>query len=134
MNDKRIFKFSHDTARRLAAAYCMSAPADYICTIQEATRSLDQNSKLWPMLGDIAAQVEWYGRKLTADDWKNVFTASLKKMDVVPNLEGTGFVALGQSTSKMGKREFADLITLIYAFGNERGVIWSECVNGDNNG
>lgn len=85
-----------------------------------------QNAKLWGMLHDISEQVEWYGRKLSADDWKNVFSASLRKLDVVPNLESNGFVALGLSTSKMGKREFANLIELITAFGSERNVKWSE--------
>jgi hypothetical protein len=41
-------------------------------------------------------------------------------MDVVPNLEGTGFVALGLSTSKMSKREFSDLLELVNAFAAER--------------
>lgn len=36
-----------------------------------------------------------------------------------------GFVVLGQSTSKMGKREFSDLVELIYSFGAERNVIWT---------
>ena len=61
-----------------------------------------------------------------SESWKHIFTSSLKKMDVVPNLEGTGFVALGLSTSKMTKKELSDLLELIYSFGAERGVNWSE--------
>lgn len=125
MSDKRIFVFSHDTARRLAAAWCMNAPDGYVCTIQEKTRTLDQNSKLWPMLQDISAQVDWYGQKLTSDEWKDVFSASLKKQKVVPGLDG-GFVVCGQRTSKMGKKEFSDLIELIYAFGAQQNVKWTE--------
>ena len=111
-------------ARRLVA----QAPPEWVVIIKEPTRTDDQNRKLWPMLADVSRQVEWYGRKLTPEDWKHVFTASLDKLDVVPNLDGTGFVALGKSTSAMGKRKFADLITLMYAFGAERGVEWSEPV------
>lgn len=88
---------------------------------ESKTRSLEQNSRLWAMLTDISEQVEWYGRKLSPDDWKNVFTASLKKQDVVPGLDG-GFVVLGASTSKMTKGEMSDLQTLIEAFGVEKGV------------
>jgi hypothetical protein len=128
MNDRRIFKFTHDTARRLAAAYCQQAPEGYVCTIQDATRTLDQNSKLWPMLGDISKQVDWYGTKLTSEEWKDVFSASLKKQKVVPGLDG-GFVVCGQSTSKMGKKEFSDLIELMHAFGAEHQVKWSEIVH-----
>lgn len=124
-NDKRIFVFAHDTARKLAAAYCMQAPENYVCTIQEKTRTLDQNAKLWPMLGDISKQVDWYGQKLTSDEWKDVFSAALKKQKVVPGLDG-GFVVCGQRTSQMGKKDFSELIELMYAFGSERGVVWSE--------
>lgn len=88
-------------------------------------RSLDQNAKLWPMLDDVARQVEWYGQYLTKEEWKDVFTAALKRQKVVPGLEG-GFVVLGTSTRRMSKREFSELIELIYAFGAERGVRWSE--------
>jgi hypothetical protein len=51
-----------------------------------------------------------------------VFSASLRKLQVVPNLDGTGFVALGMSTSRMTKGELSELLELIYAFGAERGV------------
>ncbi len=77
------------------------------------------------MLHDVAQQADWYVNRLSEDEWKDVFSAALKKQRVVPGLDG-GFVVCGQRTSKMGKREFADLIELIYAFGAERGVAWSE--------
>lgn len=94
-------------------------------TLGREKRTSDQNSKLWPMLGDVAKQVEWYGQKLSDEDWKHVFTASLTRQRVVPGIDG-GFVVLGKSTSRMKKDEFSDLIELIYAFGAERGVQWSE--------
>lgn len=114
-----------DTQRHYAKRQIDAAPADWCIVIKPPTRSDDQNSKLWPMLGDVSKHVDWYGRKLTANEWKDVFTASLRKSEVVPGLDG-GFVVLGQKTSTMSKRLFSDLITLIYAFGAERGVIWSE--------
>ena len=75
--DKLIFRLVHDTARKLAAAQCMLAPDGWICTISEPTRSSEQNARLWAILGDVSEQVEWYGRKLSSEDWKHVFTASL---------------------------------------------------------
>ncbi|KKS35462.1 MAG: NinB protein [Parcubacteria group bacterium GW2011_GWE2_42_14] len=80
---------------------------------------------MWAMLTDISSQVDWYGNKLTKEEWKIVLTAGLKQQKVVPGLDG-GFVAIGSSTSKMSIAEMADLITLGYAFGNEKGVKWSE--------
>lgn len=97
-----------------------------IVTVQERTRSLDQNRKLWACLHDVSTQVNWHGRWLDSDSWKCIFTAALKKQDVVPNLNGDGFVVLGQSTSKMRVSEFSELIELIHSFGAERNVRWSD--------
>jgi hypothetical protein len=91
-------------------------------TFGDATRTNEQNAALWPRLEEISQQVEWYGQKLTKEEWKDVFSAALKKQKVVPGLDG-GFVVCGQSTSKMGKREFSDLLELINAFAAERGVV-----------
>lgn len=90
--------------------------------VRDARRTTEQNAALWAALSDVSQQVEWYGKRLTPEDWKHVFTASLRKLEVVPNIDGTGFVALGMSTSRMSKREFSELLELVHAFGAERGV------------
>ena len=95
-----------------------------VLEVKPSTRSLEQNARLWAMLSDISRQVDWYGRKLTPDEWKHVFSAALKKQEVVPGIDG-GFVVLGLSTSKMSKAEMCDLQTLIEAFGAEREVRFS---------
>lgn len=92
-----------------------------VIELRKDTRSLEQNSRLWAMLTDVSNQVDWYGRKLTPTEWKCVFSAALRKQDVVPGLDG-GFVVLGLSTSQMTRAEMSDLQTLIEAFGAERGV------------
>lgn len=97
----------------------------YVLELKPQTRSTEQNARMWAMLADVSSQVEWYGKRLTAEDWKHVFSSSLRKLDVVPNIEGTGFVALGLSTSRMSKREMSDLMELIEAFGAERGVVFA---------
>lgn len=89
--------------------------------IRPEKRSDAQNRRLWAMLADISAQVDWYGHKLTTDEWKDVFSASLKRTKVVPGLDG-GFVVCGQSTSKMTKAEMCELQELMEAFGAENGV------------
>lgn len=89
--------------------------------IKPERRSNEQNRRLWAMLSNVADQVEWHGQKLTAEDWKHIFSAALKKQRAVPGLDG-GFVVLGQSTSRMTKSEMSDMQTLIEAFCAERGV------------
>lgn len=111
--------------RRYAHECIDAAPDGYCVVIKEAKRTDEQNRKLWPLLGDVARQVEWHGKRLTAENWKDIFSAALKRSEVVPGIDG-GFVVLGQRTSQMGKAQFAALIELIYAFGAEHGVEWSE--------
>jgi hypothetical protein len=125
---KRTFviqPYPHPSRERAKQAV-EEAVAGEVVTISEPTRNLEQNACMWATLTDIAKQVDWHGRKLDAESWKHIFTSSLQKMDVVPNLEGTGFVALGLSTSKMTKRQMSDLIELANAFGAQRGVVWSQ--------
>lgn len=125
MSDKRIFRLVHADARRLAAEFCMTAPDGWVCKVSEPTRNLDQNAKMWALLTEVSDQVDWYGQKLTQEEWKDVFSASLKRQKVVPGLDG-GFVVCGQRTSQMSKRDFSDLIELIQAFGAERGVVFED--------
>lgn len=108
-------------ARTAAMRYISQAPDGYVFQLREPTRTLEQNSRMWAQLTDIAEQVQWYGETLTAENWKDIFTSSLKKQKAVPGLDG-GFVVLGARTSKMTKGELSDLMTLIEAFGAQRGV------------
>ncbi len=93
-------------------------------------RSLSQNAKLWPMLEDVAGQQQlvidgalvWASK----EDWKDVFTAALNQHQRMAKGIDGGLVMLGMRTSKMRKKEFSDLIELIYAYGAEHGVQWSE--------
>lgn len=111
--------------RDRACRWVRQAPIGSRVEFKSPRRTLPQNDRMWAMLTDIARQVEWYGQKLTPDDWKDVFTASLRRAHVVPGLDG-GFVPLGMHTSDMSKQEMGDLMQLIEAFGAERGVIFGE--------
>lgn len=95
------------------------------CRLGRPRRTLDQNAKLWPMCQDIASQVEWHGMKLSKEDWKDLFTGSLKGQTPMPGING-GVVFIGGGSSKLTVRQFADLIESMYAFGSEQGVLWSE--------
>lgn len=121
---KQTFILVHPRARMNAIQAITDAPDGYAVELKPKTRSLEQNDRLWAMLTDVSDQVEWYGRKLKPEQWKHIFTAALKQQDVVPNLDGTGFVVLGQSTSRMTVKEMSDLQELIASFGSERNVVW----------
>lgn len=88
-------------------------------------RTNPQNNKLWALLRDISEQVVWHGQKFTDEDWKDIFTAALKGQKSAPGITG-GLVFFGQRTSKMDVQLMSDLFELIYSFGAERNVKWSE--------
>ena len=93
--------------------------------LHQPTRSQEQNRKMWACLGEISAQVNWHGNYLTAEEWKDVLTASLKKQRAVPGIDG-GFVILGTSTRKMTVAEMTELIELTLAFGAQHDVKFTE--------
>lgn len=112
---------NNPNARGFACRAVQSAPEGYVAIIRERTRSLEQNARMWAQLEDISRQVDWYGQRLSKEEWKDVFSAALKRQKVVPGLDG-GFVVCGQRTSKMGKREMSDLLELMNAFCAEHDV------------
>jgi len=100
-----------------------------LLTIQSDTRSLAQNSLMWSCLTDLSEQVKWDGtRRLTPEGWKDYLTAHLNGQDLVPNMDGTGFVAIGRgkSTSNMTIAEMTAVIDLGHAFGDGRAVRWRQ--------
>jgi hypothetical protein len=109
--------------RQRAAKVIEAAPSGTRVEVKASRRSLPQNAKMWAALSDIAMQLPWHGQKLRPEDWKLVFLDALKhEFRMVPNLDNTGFVNLGRSSSDLSKSEMSDLIELIAAFGAQHGV------------
>lgn len=52
-----------------------------------------------------------------------------QEMRMVPNLDGTGFIDLGRSSSKLSVAEMSDLMVLIEAYASREGI-----AVGDNEG
>ena len=119
------FRIINQSVKSNCKSFIDSLPIDgsYEVVVRKykSSRSLDQNAAMWPLLEDISRQVNWYGNKLTKEEWKDVLTAGLKKQRAVPGIDG-GFVVVGSSTSKMDKNTFSDLIELILNFGAQQGV------------
>ena len=110
-----------DRARAIALLQKVDLEAGWTWSMREEIRSDAQNRRMWAMLRDISRQVEWYGNKLSDEDWKHVFSASVQQQRAVPGLNG-GFVVLGISTRKQSKKWFNDMFEVMDAFAAERGV------------
>lgn len=115
-----------DTRRAYAKRGIDTAPVGYVVKIAEATRSDEQNRKLWPMLADIQRQVAGM-EVFTTDDIKLRFLNALGiEMRFLPALEGAGGFPVGLRSSTLTKSQFSGLVELLYAYGAKHGVRWSE--------
>jgi len=121
------------TTRAIAQAWVAKAPKGTRLEFKGPRRSLPQNDKLWAALTDIAQQMTWHGRKLTAAKWKLLFMDALNRAsDPVPSLDGQGVVDLGSSSSDLSTEECSDLIEIILAWGAEHSVTFSEATQSAN--
>jgi hypothetical protein len=113
--------------RERAAQWSLKSPPGTRIEFKASKRSLPQNDRMWAMLTNVAKQLPWHGQKLHADDWKLIFLDALKReLRIVPNLEGTGFVNLGRSSSNLDKDEMSQLMELIAEFGARHGIIFED--------
>lgn len=127
---RRLVILDSPSARQRAGNWVRQAPSGTRVEFKASKRSLPQNDRMWSMLTEVARQVPWHGLVLKPDDWKLIFLDALKReVRAVPNLDGTGFVNVGRSSSDLSKAEMSDLMELIAAFGAERGVIFHEQEN-----
>lgn len=122
----RIFKFAHDSARRLAAEFCMTAPEGWVAKFSEPTRNLDQNAAQWPILEAFAAQLEisinGEKTKITKEEWKDVLTAVFRgESGRVAHWDGR-MILIGARTSKLKVKEFSDWLEFLHATAAARGV------------
>lgn len=94
-------------------------------------RTQEQNDKIQPMARDIETAVQWsvngHLRPMPAAKWRHFFAGHVRADSwMVPKIDGDGVLILGVGTSELSVREASDCVELMYAFGNERGVEWSE--------
>ena len=78
---RAIVEIKGQAERNLIARWAMdtqNVPAGTTVEFRAPRRSLDQNALMWSLLGQISKQVDWYGQKLSSEDWKDVLTASLR--------------------------------------------------------
>lgn len=109
--------------RETAAQWCRKAPLGMRIEFKEAKRTLAQNDRMWAMLTDLSQQAMLGGKKFTPDQWKVIFLHALgQEIQLLPSLDGHGFVPWGQSSSDLTKDEMTGLIELMFKFGAEHGV------------
>ncbi|AXC51211.1 hypothetical protein DRW48_10300 [Paracoccus suum] len=115
-----------DLDQRILAKHLIDiAPAGAVANIREATRSSEQNAKMWAMLSDIARAAP-EGRKMPTETWKAAFMSALgHEIMWQPGLDGNPPFPAGFRSSRLTKAQMADLITFIAEYGDRHGVRWS---------
>jgi hypothetical protein len=124
---RALITINRETDRLRVASWAAKAPTGTRVEFKASKRTVPQNDRMWAMLTDLAQQLPWHGIKLKPDDWKLIFLDALKReIRMVPNLDGTGFVNLGRSSSDLSKDEMSDLIELIFEFGARHDVKFND--------
>lgn len=125
--DRRQYILTTKDRRIVVARMVAELPQFSRVEIKAPKRTLPQNDRFWAMLTDVAEQLPWHGLTLTTSDWKLIFLDALnRETRIVPNIDGTGFVNLKQSSSDLSVEEMGDLMTLIEAFGAQHGVVFHD--------
>ena len=98
-----------------------------VVTVKDEKRSAAQNNLLHALLSQIAAHVEWAGRKRDAETWKRLLTAAWMRangesVEILPAIDGHGIDVVFRHTSKLTKAECADLITYIESWAVQQSV------------
>ena len=109
--------------------FCQSllAHGNVVITARKATRTTEQNARMWAMLTDFSEQYVHNGMKLSPEDWKAVFCYGLwkERRRFVPGFDGDA-VPLNTHTSDLTVAEMSELMEFIAAEGAERGVIFGD--------
>jgi len=122
----RYYQLGSNAARERFCRDVMRAPADWVGTLAEPTRTLVQNAKLWPMLTDLQRQIPDLSSYSTEDIKLRFLDALGTEMRFLPKLEGQGHFPVGLRSSTLTIDQFSALIELLYEHGARHNVQWSE--------
>ena len=100
--------------------------------VKEASKSREQEEKYHAIIGDIAKQAQHMGAKWDAESWKRRLVWQFcKERDIdagkiVPSLDMTGVVQLGQQTRKFTKEQASEFVEFLQAWAIDNGVTLNE--------
>lgn len=111
---------------------------ELVLILTDAHKSRAQERKYHALIGDIASQVSFFGkRRYSAEAWKAMLIDAFEKEragmgqplrcpgELVPSLDGRNMVSIRPSSTKFSREEGSDFIEFLYAQGQEMGVKWS---------
>ena len=137
---KQTFKLPHE--RRNAIAAVTQAPDDCTVQILPPSKTRDQEERYHAMLVDIAQQCRHLNESQDAETWKRLCVDQFRRdtlndpdigeywkgkgLRVIPAIDGSCIVVLGEQTRKFPRKVASAFTTWLFAFGAERSVHWSD--------
>ena len=120
-------KLASDKQRALAKAYVDKMPDGGIIRFDpEPKRSIEQNAKMWAMLGDIAKQAEHMGHRQSPETWKALFMhACGHEVRFISGLNGEPFPA-GFRSSQLTVPQMSELIEFMHYWAAQNGIQFVE--------
>ena len=114
------FILAHDIARRRAMQAVADAPAGHVVTINEPTKSREQEEKYHAQIGEIADAFRLNGKKLGAETMKRLLIDQFKhetlgdpdlsrywktmaQIEMMPSLDGARVIVLGTQSRHFPK-------------------------------
>lgn len=139
MTEPRTFVLRTPAIRERCAAWVRTeAPDDWVIRCRPAAKKREQEEKYHAQIGDIAKQCEHAGRPWDTESWKRLlidqFADEMRLAgtplhgdgSVFPSLDGRRIVQLGIQSRGFWVKEACAFIEFLYAFGADRGVVWSD--------
>lgn len=141
---KRIWKLTGEIAKKAACREILAAPEGHVVTLSEPVKKREQEEKYHAMIGDIAKQCTFMNRKWSGEEWKRLLIDAYVRVardnakaegkpdpfsgqgEIVPALEGGGFVQLGIQSRRFKVKQAAEFIEYLLDYGENQLVVWSE--------
>jgi hypothetical protein len=150
MSNKRVFHFNNHTSRAYARGQCDIAPDGTIVTFDyEPKKTRLQEEKYHAMIADISASCLFMDRKWDREQWKRLLIDAFVRVlreeakgkgdpdpfegmgELVPALDGKGWVQLGVQSRNFKKAIAAQFVDYLYSWGTWNKVVWSEAQGWD---
>lgn len=141
---KRILKITGEVARKAICREVLAAPDGHVVTIAEPVKKREQEERYHAMISDIAKQCTFMNRKWSGEEWKRLLIDAYVRVarenakaegnpdpfagqgEIVPALEGGGFVQLGIQSRRFKVRQASEFIEYLRDYGENQLVVWSE--------
>jgi len=100
--------------------------------IKQQSKTREQEKKYHAILNEIAQQAQHMGTKWDAEDWKRLLVDAycvekgVSSGRIVPSLDMTGIVQLGQQTRKFTKEQASEFVEFLLAWCANNGIELNE--------